>query len=187
MAVEGEVRRGEIYCRRLTSTVASGSDKCSNAETEGDHGGGDTTQRGQVPKVLRSMNWLCLESLRGPQLEADRRFGRRRELDQGVSYERELLELSAAARTGRDVAQNLGSPATGQDPQRQLSEVVLDRFTPRRAFDVAAHWASTSSATRSLAIPKRIRPFAVPSGMASALAISVALRPYMAASKTARR
>ncbi len=128
-----------------------------------------------------------LESLRKAKLEAEGRFDLRRELQQRVCDGRQLLELAAAAQTGPDMAQHFGSPVTRQGAERHLGQVVSENFTLHRVFDVAAHWDSISSASRRRAIPKRIRPFAVPSGIASARAISVALRPYMAASNTARR
>jgi len=73
-------------------------------------------------------------------------------------------------------------------PERQFSQLVLHRFALPWALDVAAHdVASITVAWRSLAIPSRSRPLAVPSGIPSASAISAPVRPYTAASTTARR
>jgi hypothetical protein len=70
-------------------------------------------------------------------------------MQQRVSDHRKRFEFGAALRARPDVAQRLGSSATGQRSESQLCEVVPDHLTPGRVFKVAAHWGWSSNEPRS--------------------------------------
>ena len=188
LVVRREVRRDDIRPGGLAPTVVGPrSNKGAEAERDHHHDDGRGTEHADAPISARPKSCFRLESLHETGFEAERWLHSRRQLLHCFDDDRELFELGAARLTRCDMVQHVGPSLTGQPSQSKLRQVVGDRFTLRRVFDITAHVASLSNAPRSFAMPKRIRPFAVPSGIASARAISAALHPYMAANKTARR
>lgn len=116
-----------------------------------------------------------------PYLEAERRLDTRHHLEERVGGERELLHLGLAPRAPFDVGERQSPLSSRQDPHCELGEVVSVPIALRPgAGVVVAHRVLVSFAmvSRSFWSPVRIRVFAVPSGMFSALPTSAAVMPW---------
>ena len=120
-----------------------------------------------------------------PTLESLGRFHLRCGEQQSVGHRAEALEQGVAVRADRRVRQQ--SPACRLADLSQC-QLVSDEIELRAADGPpCAHGATSATAARSRLRPVRIRVFAVPSGMPSMAAISLAVRPARVASRTARR
>src|SRR5487761_1961844 len=129
-----------------------------------------------------------MKPLHKTRLEAQGRLYFGCEQQHRVSDGGQRLQLQSATWTRVKVVEDPRSVAAGNGTERELEKAFADRFTRRRVLGGKIHDVSVATtASRSLARPKRTRLFAVPKGIASSMATSAIVLPYMVASTTARR